>query len=37
VDNPVNRRWGEVCGVGKNWLGLILMEIREVLRQERSV
>jgi ribA/ribD-fused uncharacterized protein len=28
VDNEVNRRWGEVNGVGMNWLGLILMDVR---------
>ena len=32
VDNEVNRRWGEVNGVGQNWLGLILMEVRAELR-----
>lgn len=38
VDNDVNRRWGEVrvgksgAWVGQNWLGLILMETRELLR-----
>lgn len=32
VDNEVNRRWGEVNGVGQNWLGLILMDVREHLR-----
>lgn len=35
VDNAVNRRWGEVRGVGTNWLGQILMEVREALRQGR--
>jgi ribA/ribD-fused uncharacterized protein len=34
VDNEVNRRWGEVNGKGRNWLGLILMEVRELLRGE---
>lgn len=28
VDNAVNRLWGEVNGVGKNMLGLLLMEVR---------
>lgn len=28
VDNPVNRLWGEVNGVGKNMLGEMLMELR---------
>lgn len=31
VDNPVNRLWGEVNGVGKNVLGLLLMEVRSEL------
>jgi ribA/ribD-fused uncharacterized protein len=34
VDNDVNRCWGEVNGRGTNWLGLILMEVREALRGE---
>jgi hypothetical protein len=32
VDNPVNRLWGEVNGVGSNMLGIMLMELREELR-----
>lgn len=36
VDNEVNRRWGEVNGRGENWLGLILMDVREMLRKEKS-
>jgi len=36
VDNAVNRLWGEVNGVGKNMLGVLLMELREELRAERS-
>jgi hypothetical protein len=28
VDNAVNRLWGEVNGVGKNMLGILLMELR---------
>jgi ribA/ribD-fused uncharacterized protein len=32
ADNEVNRRWGEVGGVGTNWLGLILMAVRDELR-----
>lgn len=32
VDNEVNRLWGEVNGVGKNMLGVLLMEIRDELR-----
>ncbi len=31
VDNPVNRLWGEVNGVGKNMLGILLMELRTQL------
>lgn len=31
VDNEVNRRWGEVDGVGTNWLGMILMDVRAEL------
>jgi ribA/ribD-fused uncharacterized protein len=34
VDNAVNRRWGEVNGVGENLLGIILMDVRDVLRSE---
>lgn len=37
TNNEVNRRWGEVVGVGgTNWLGLILQEVRETLRRERD-
>jgi ribA/ribD-fused uncharacterized protein len=36
VDNEVNRRWGKVNGKGSNWLGLILMEVREQLREEST-
>lgn len=36
VDNEVNRRWGEVKRgkewVGDNWMGEILMEVREQLK-----
>lgn len=32
VDNAVNRLWGEVNGVGKNMLGILLMEIRTEIR-----
>lgn len=32
ADNPVNRRWGEVNGVGQNWLGQILMDVRAELK-----
>lgn len=31
VDNAVNRLWGEVNGVGKNMLGMLLMELRTQL------
>jgi ribA/ribD-fused uncharacterized protein len=34
VDNPVNRLWGEVDGVGKNMLGKMLMELRCELAEE---
>ena len=34
VDNPVNRLWGEISGKGgRNMLGLMLMDVREMLRQ----
>lgn len=36
VDNEVNRLWGEVNGVGKNMLGVLLMELRENLRNEAA-
>jgi len=36
VDNPVNRLWGEVGGVGKNTLGIMLMELRTELRKEQK-
>jgi hypothetical protein len=32
VDNPVNRLWGQVNGVGSNMLGVMLMELRPELR-----
>lgn len=32
VDNDVNRLWGEVNGVGKNMLGVMLMEVRAELQ-----
>lgn len=34
VDSPVNRLWGEVNGVGQNMLGLLLMEVRQWLREQ---
>lgn len=37
VDNAVNRLWGEVNGVGKNMLGVLLMELREKLRADQKV
>jgi ribA/ribD-fused uncharacterized protein len=36
VDNAVNRLWGEVNGVGKNMLGVLLMEIREELKAVKT-
>lgn len=33
VDNEVNRLWGEVNGVGRNMLGVMLMELRAELRE----
>lgn len=36
VDNPVNRLWGEVNGVGKNMLGEMLMELRTSLQKEQD-
>jgi len=35
-DNEVNRLWGEVNGVGKNMLGVMLMELREQIRHPDS-
>lgn len=35
VDNAVNRLWGEVDGVGKNMLGVLLMELRSELAPQR--
>ena len=34
VDNSVNRLWGEVNGKGQNKLGVLLMEVREEIRQK---
>lgn len=36
TDSPVNRLWGEVNGQGKNMLGVLLMEVREELRQSAA-
>jgi len=36
VDNAVNRLWGEVNGVGKNMLGVLLMEVRQQLSSEAT-
>jgi ribA/ribD-fused uncharacterized protein len=36
VDNEVNRLWGEVNGEGRNMLGVLLMELREQLRVEKT-
>lgn len=33
VSNEVNKTWGEVNGKGKNMLGVLLMEVRDELRQ----
>lgn len=33
TDNLVNRTWGEVNGKGLNMLGVLLMEVREEIRQ----
>jgi len=37
VDNDVNRLWGEVNGVGKNMLGVMLMEVRAELQANSSL
>lgn len=37
VDNAVNRLWGEVNGVGKNMLGVLLMEVRADLKALENV
>jgi ribA/ribD-fused uncharacterized protein len=37
VDNPVNRLWGEVNGVGRNMLGTLLMEVRDDIRALRAL
>ena len=34
TDNEVNRLWGEVNGIGRNMLGVLLMELRAELRAE---
>lgn len=34
VDNEVNRLWGEVNGLGKNMLGVLLMDVRNELNQD---
>jgi ribA/ribD-fused uncharacterized protein len=36
VDNPVNRLWGEVNGIGQNMLGTLLMEVRDEIRVAMS-
>lgn len=36
VDNEINRLWGEVNGVGRNMLGIMLMELRASLRSEEE-
>ncbi|MEO1167933.1 MAG: NADAR family protein [Pseudomonadota bacterium] len=34
TNNEVNRLWGEVDGVGKNMLGIMLMELRDSFRDQ---
>jgi ribA/ribD-fused uncharacterized protein len=34
TDNPVNRTWGEVNGIGQNMLGVLLMEVRDEIRRQ---
>lgn len=34
TDNLVNRTWGEVNGKGRNMLGILLMEVREEIRNQ---
>ncbi|MDB5761580.1 MAG: hypothetical protein JWQ21_575 [Herminiimonas sp.] len=36
MDNAVNRLWGEVNGKGQNMLGVMLMELRDQLRQQAT-
>lgn len=36
LDNEVNRLWGEVDGVGRNMLGVMLMELRGQMRDGES-
>ena len=36
ADNEVNRLWGEVNGVGRNMLGIMLMELRAELLCEEA-
>ena len=33
IDNPSGRFWGRVNGKGENWLGRLLMEVRDELRE----
>ena len=35
TNNSVNRFWGEVDGYGRNTLGLLLMELRDNLRENK--
>jgi ribA/ribD-fused uncharacterized protein len=37
VDNEVNRLWGEVNGIGKNMLGVMLMELRSEFRSAMGI
>ena len=34
ANNHGNSEWGTINGVGRNWLGKILMEIREELKED---
>lgn len=36
VNNAVNKFWGEVNGIGKNTLGVLLMELRGQLQEEQQ-
>jgi hypothetical protein len=37
VDNEVNRLWGEVNGIGRNILGVLLMELRADFRNNVEI
>jgi ribA/ribD-fused uncharacterized protein len=36
TDSPVNRLWGEVNGIGKNMLGVLLMNVRSEIRAVKT-